>query len=572
MSIGRRKPTWLKNSHRSGTTTPAMQPQSSRRMSYGKTGWHSRNARLRWSAALNRVRSLIGDGSQGQAADDGREQRKHRGDPEGANGALRPVTRGSSTNEQEWDLTMLKGSGALLQLVLCLLLIALPGHAQNMERQTTHARPQVWFAPLDSIANYSQGGEHDFMMLFSGDAAWSRALSHIQVMKFYSAFVDQASEDQLRTVVQFLNAHNIKIAVETWVLHHGANGCGYQPNGDNIEGYLPRNREDIPDNIAGRIRKAGGVISYVAIDESYAANKSQYGCHLPNDEAAKDVNSIFATYRKYFPDVQLGDIENLPGTATPQWMDDYFGWADAIQKLTGAPLSFFHMDVDWNSPHWADAIPGFIQRLNERGIPFGIIQNGTFGSQADWMASAMNNVLRYRSKSLPAPQHVIFQSWEAYPKTALPEDQPTGLLYLVNFYFSEPKKPASTLTIPVYGFYHKEIGEHFYTTSTTEGLNGGYTYEGIAFYVLAEPIGGTVPIYRCYTGLMHFISGASDCEGNGRPEGVYGLLYSAAGVGRVPLKRFYCPSNGDHLESTAAGDGNYGGCEFEAVIGYAPEP
>jgi len=72
------------------------------------------------------------------------------------------------------------------------------------------------------------------MSLFSNQAAWSNALSRTDVMKFYSAFVDQASDDQLRTVVQFLNAHNIKIAVETWVLHHGANGCGLQPKGDNI--------------------------------------------------------------------------------------------------------------------------------------------------------------------------------------------------------------------------------------------------------------------------------------------------------------------------------------------------
>ncbi|MGA8602271.1 MAG: hypothetical protein WB663_12895, partial [Beijerinckiaceae bacterium] len=127
------------------------------------------------------------------------------------------------------------------------------------------------------------------MSLFSNQAAWSNALSRIDVMKFYSAFVDQASDDQLRTVVQFLNAHNIKIAVETWVLHHGANGCGLQPKGDNIEGYLPKGRDDLPKNIAARIRRAGGVISYVAIDESYAANKNQYGCHLSDDEAANDV-------------------------------------------------------------------------------------------------------------------------------------------------------------------------------------------------------------------------------------------------------------------------------------------
>jgi hypothetical protein len=86
---------------------------------------------------------------------------------------------------------MRKISAILLRLALFLLLLpALPGMAQDM-------RPEVWFAPLDSVANYAQGGERDFMSLFSNQAAWSNALSRIDVMKFYSAFVDQASDDQL---------------------------------------------------------------------------------------------------------------------------------------------------------------------------------------------------------------------------------------------------------------------------------------------------------------------------------------------------------------------------------------
>ncbi|MEA2840912.1 MAG: hypothetical protein QOF41_2242 [Methylobacteriaceae bacterium] len=466
---------------------------------------------------------------------------------------------------------MLKISALLSLLTLSLLVIpARPGLAQNMQRQPADGSPHVWFAPLDSVADYGYRGVSDFMQLFKDDTVWPKALSRIEVIKLYSQFVDQASEEQLRTVVQFLNTHNIKIAVETWVLHHGPNSCGYRPNGDNIEGYLPRGREDLPDSLARRIRTAGGVISYVAIDESYAANKDQHGCHLSKDEAAKDVGSVLTTYKTYFPDVRLGDIENLPGTATQPWMDDYFDWADAIQNVTGAPLAFFHMDVDWNSPNWGDAIPAFVQRLNERGIPFGTIQNGTFGSQANWMASAMNNVLRYRSRGLPAPQHVIFQSWEAYPKTALPEDHPSGLLYLINFYFAAPQKLHSALSIPIYRFYNRQTGEHFYTVGTAEGLNGGYAYEGIGFYVLAEPMGGTVPIYRCYNGSMHFMSRADDCEGNGRLEGLYGHLYASPDEGGLPLKRFFCPSNGDHLETIAPLAESIADCKLEGDMGYAP--
>jgi hypothetical protein len=64
----------------------------------------------------------------------------------------------------------------------------------------------------------------------------------------------------------------------------------------------------------------------------------------------------------------------------------------------------------------------------------------------------------------------------------------------------------------------------------------------------------------------------SDCEGKGRPEGVYGLLYASPGVGRVPFERFYCASNGDHIETAARAEETDPGCNCEAVIGYAPSP
>jgi hypothetical protein len=52
-----------------------------------------------------------------------------------------------------------------------LLLPALPGMAQDMRRPAPPERPEVWFAPLGSVANYAQGGERDFMSLFSNQAA-----------------------------------------------------------------------------------------------------------------------------------------------------------------------------------------------------------------------------------------------------------------------------------------------------------------------------------------------------------------------------------------------------------------
>lgn len=42
-------------------------------------------------------------------------------------------------------------------------------------------------------------------------------------------------------------------------------------------------------------------------------------------------------------------------------------------------------------------------------------------------------------------------------------------------------------SVPMYRWWNGVVGDHFYTTSWQEGINSGYTYEGIAFYVYSSP-------------------------------------------------------------------------------------
>jgi hypothetical protein len=73
-------------------------------------------------------------------------------------------------------------------------------------------------------------------------------------------------------------------------------------------------------------------------------------------QAAADVADVMSIYRQVFPDVQYGDIENLPLQDDPQWWADFAAWADALKTSTGRALAFFHMDVAWSSASWSYSI------------------------------------------------------------------------------------------------------------------------------------------------------------------------------------------------------------------------
>lgn len=126
----------------------------------------------------------------------------------------------------------------------------------------------------------------------------------------------------------------------------------------------------------------------------------------------------------------------------------------------------------------------------------------------------------------------------------------------------------STQLVNVYRFFSKKTGEHFFSSSSTEGTNAGFSAEGVAFTVhFAKTATADVALYRCFTGVKHFISINSSCEGS-RVEGTYGYVSSSLITGTTALYRFYLKSNGDHLITTSKGEGLNNGYVLEGVLGY----
>jgi len=63
---------------------------------------------------------------------------------------------------------------------------------------------------------------------------------------------------------------------------------------------------------------------------------------------------------------------------------------------------------------------------------------------------------------------------------------------------------GSDYPVPLHRFYNKKSGSHFYTASEAEkdsvskNLSATYTYEGPAYYVSASAMAGTTPVWRFY--------------------------------------------------------------------------
>lgn len=128
-------------------------------------------------------------------------------------------------------------------------------------------------------------------------------------------------------------------------------------------------------------------------------------------------------------------------------------------------------------------------------------------------------------------------------------------------YFDEGPLQSAALR-PVYRFYNKSNGTHFYTASEAERLNvtrklsATYTYEGPAYWVNTANAANSVPLHRFYNKKKgtHFYTASEDekqsviatLSGTFLYEGaVYNVSNSADNA--APMFRFYNKRTGTHF-------------------------
>ncbi len=294
------------------------------------------------------------------------------------------------------------------------------------------AQQIVWFTPVPA-ARHPVGffGAVDYLSLFSPTAPWQRAASHIQVFKLYEDGVDVLSDHDLRNLIGGLQRRKIALALEAPVLSSTTCGTGIEGFGGSV---LP---------IVQRIKALGGTLTYVAMQQPFqwgTLYKGAGSCQWTPEHVAANALLAITEAKAVFPNLLVGDIMAVPPfrDASPDWAAQYGVWFETWRKLAGAPLAFFHVDVDWTVPNWQAAVADIRPVATGHGIPFGIVYNGFLTDETDavWMAAAENHFVDYEVRDGNAPpEQVSFQTWNPHPTHVLPETDPTAFTYLIDRYF-----------------------------------------------------------------------------------------------------------------------------------------
>jgi hypothetical protein len=341
----------------------------------------------------------------------------------------------------------------------------------------------VWFTPLP-YGSQPVGvfGSTDYLSLFSPTAPWQQAASHVQVFKIYG--VANFSDSDLLNIIAYLKAHNIALALEWPVLTSTTCGSGIEGFGGNILPTLQR------------IQALGGTLGYLAMEQPFEWGSLYTGagaCQWSAQQVAANALVTINQAKTVFPNLLVGDITAVPSfdDFTSSWVPQYASWFDAWRSVSGAPLAFFHVDVNWTVPNWQAAVAAIRPALEQRGIPFGIVYNGflTDDTDAAWMADAESHFIDFEVNSGYAPpEQVNFQSWNPNPTHVLPETDPTAFTYLIDYYF----RVRTNLTLTNNGAQ--------LSGQLSSGANG---VAGASIQLTSQPVSGagTIATYTI-TGLV----------------------------------------------------------------------
>jgi hypothetical protein len=298
----------------------------------------------------------------------------------------------------------------------------------------------VWFAPKDPVATPLPRGSTDYFDLFTPDAPWNTAASHVNVFKMYLNALS-FSDSQLQAIIDNLGQRGIAIALELGPLTPQTCGGG-------IEGFM----HDGAIALMHRIVTLGGHVRYVAMDEPFYygsiystpipptdPDPKHAACNYSMEQVAEQIEAFISEVNAIDPDTRVGDIEPFfPAVGSDLGEPQYEVWLGRM----ASSLAFFHFDVDWYYSGWTDPVERMEHFTQGIGLRSGIIYNGDGGgglldeglSDATWIANAEANMVFYELSG-GEPDQVVFQSWVAPPRHVLPETDPSAFTYLIDRYF-----------------------------------------------------------------------------------------------------------------------------------------
>jgi hypothetical protein len=285
------------------------------------------------------------------------------------------------------------------------------GHAMGQE---------IWLSP---------NGNNHYPELLNSAAPWPEAAKRVKVFKISNQFAVFASDAEFAAFIEGTKRLHLKIAMEGLMLT-GTERCGHQVEGYSGPGAILR--------AAQRIKKAGGTLSYIAMDSvlifghAYAGPKA---CRDSIHSLAQQVAEKVTQAKSIFPGIQVGDIEPI-GNPRAGWLQDIEAWTKAYRAATGEPLAFFDFDVDWNNPHWPQELQAGVKLISSLGIPIAVTYNGSKRetSSREWVSKAVEHFRRVEGGLNIHPRYAVIQSWNRYPERMVPETDPETLSYAVREY------------------------------------------------------------------------------------------------------------------------------------------
>lgn len=301
-------------------------------------------------------------------------------------------------------------------------------------------RPLIYFGPLPHSA-----GSLDFMNLFREDAPWTETARRVQVFMLYGGWVAhfpweplEATDEELSAIIADLNRRGIAIGFEAGPLV-ATDECGR-----GIEGFFGP-EEGI--RIVKKLKELGADVKFVQLDEPYYFGHIYSGpnaCQWPVEKIAREVQNYIRAIKGYYPDAIIGDNEALLSDVVPE---DMVEWMDTFESVTGSPLPFLHLDLDYSRADWPQAAKQIEDAARARGVEFGIFYFGDPGdaSDAQWVGKAFERARVYELIAGGRPDHVVFQSWHDRPDYVLPETDPETFTGLIDLYFRE--RPQLSLDV-----------------------------------------------------------------------------------------------------------------------------
>ncbi len=95
---------------------------------------------------------------------------------------------------------------------------------------------------------------------------------------------------------------------------------------------------------------------------------------------AAEIGAFHEVMEGYLPDIVVGDTEGLLLEMPPNLYTDRLA---TFEEVTGEPLPFFHLDVDWGRTDWPTAAAALGANLTAAGTEFGLFYIGNLSDDSD---------------------------------------------------------------------------------------------------------------------------------------------------------------------------------------------